>query len=66
MEQDKFNSEPNFIKAGLYYIKQFENTRKQFFWQKYFASEILKNTGNYYYKKGNLERAINEYEKVLK
>jgi hypothetical protein len=63
-DKEKFNSEPNFIRSGLYYMKYFENTRKQSFSQKYFASEALKNSGNYFYKKGNLEKAIIEYEKV--
>lgn len=63
--RQKFESQPIFIKAGLYYLNKYENVRKQSFIQKLIVSEHLKQNGNQFFKNGELEKASHEYEQSL-
>lgn len=64
-KRQKFESQPIFIKAGLFYLTKYENVRKQKFFQKFIVSEHLKQNGNAFFKAGEHEKAAHEYEQSL-
>lgn len=61
----KFESQPLFLKAGLYYLNKYENVRKQNFDQKFIVCEYLKQNGNTYFKNNEFDKAEHEYEQSL-
>ena len=63
--RQKFEAQPLFIKAGLYYLNKFSNVRTQSFIQRYIVSEYLKQSGNTFYKSNDLDKAAHEYEQSL-
>lgn len=60
----KFEVQPLFIKAGLYYLVKFSNVRRQGFYQRYAVSDHLKVKGNKLFKEEKVEEAAREYEQV--
>ncbi len=63
--RQKFESQPIFIKAGLFYLHKFENVRKQNFNQKIIVCEYLKENGNFSFKMMDFEKSCHSYEQSL-
>jgi len=63
--RQKFESQPQFVRAGLYYTNKYENVRNQNFNQKLIVSEYLKQSGNSHFKANEFEKAAHEYEQSL-
>ncbi|KAL4430467.1 hypothetical protein ABPG74_013317 [Tetrahymena malaccensis] len=64
-QRKKFESKPSFIRAGLYYFQKFQEMHHQQIQQKYFASELLKISGNQKFKNQEYESACALYEQAL-
>ncbi|EAR84044.1 tetratricopeptide repeat protein (macronuclear) [Tetrahymena thermophila SB210] len=64
-QRKKFESKPQFIRAGLYYFQKFQEMHHQQIQQKYFASELLKISGNQKFKNQEYEQACVLYEQAL-
>jgi hypothetical protein len=61
----KFEKLPMFLKAGVYYSQKLENVRKQDFFPKLFAFELIANEATQEYLNKNYDRACRKYEEVL-
>lgn len=64
-KRKKFESQPLFLKAGLYFLAKYDNVRKQGFYQRYAVSDHLKVRGNKLFKAESVELAAREYEQAL-
>ena len=62
----KFDALPSFLKSGLHYLYKFQNVRKQHFYPRYAACELMKLKGNKYYNRNKFDEAVKEYEQVIK
>ena len=65
-KRHNFESQPLFIKAGLFYLNKYQNVRTQNFNQKLIVFEILKSNGNVFFKNQEFQKAAHEYEQVIK
>ena len=63
-KRQKFEALPFFLKSGLHYLYKFENVRRQHFYPRYVACELMKLKGNKYYNQNRFEEATKEYEQV--
>lgn len=63
-KRKKFESQPLFIKAGLYNKDKYNSVRQQGFYQRFVASELLKLRGNKEFSSQNYEKAARIYEEV--
>ena len=63
--RQKFEAQPQFVKAGLYYLNKFESVRAQGFHQRFVVAEFLKQNGNNHFKANELDKAAHEYEQSL-
>ena len=63
--RQKFESQPVFLKAGLFYLAKFENVRSQTCAQRLIVAEYLKEKGNFYYKNHEFDKSAHEYEQAL-
>jgi len=63
-KRKKFDKLPSFIQAGLFLYDKLQNSRKQDFFPKMCAFEILRNDGNSLYKEEKFEEAARKYEEV--
>ena len=61
----ELNKKPRFIRNSLNFNEEFQNVRKQSFFQKYFACKLLKTKANEFFKHEKYEEAAIEYEKVI-
>jgi hypothetical protein len=55
---------PNFLKAGVYYSQKLESVRKQGFYPKLFAFELIRNDANNDFVNKNYDRACRKYEEA--
>lgn len=60
----KFEAQPVFIKAGLLLEKKYRSVRKQDFYQKIVAAELLKIQGTNAFNRQEFEKAARTYEQV--
>ena len=60
----KFEKLPAFLKAGVYYTTKLECTRKQDYYPRLFAYELLMKTANREYYQGEVQSACRKYEEV--
>jgi hypothetical protein len=63
-KRKKFEKLPMFLKAGVYYSQKLEQVRKQDFWLKIFAFELISNEASQEYLAKNYDRACRKYEEV--
>ena len=60
----KFERLPAFLKAGVYYTTKLEATRKQGYFQRLFAFQLIMKSANQEYHTGNASGACRKYEEV--
>lgn len=60
----KFEKLPAFLKAGVYYTTKLECTRKQDYYPRLFAYELLIKAANRDYYQGEVQSACRKYEEV--
>ena len=65
-KKKKFEKLPMFLKASVYYTAKQECVRKQDFYPKLFAFELLKKEANEEFLLQNYDRACRKFEEVTK
>lgn len=63
-KRQKYEVQPRFIKAGLFYQSKYANVRQHGVAQRISVCEILKSKGTKNFTKGLLEEATRDYEQV--
>jgi tetratricopeptide (TPR) repeat protein len=61
MQQERQNLHQKILEACLNHVPKYENVRRQGFFQKYCACELLKNEGNKHFNRHETSRAIECY-----
>ena len=64
-KRKKFESQPAFVKAGLYYQSKFKSVRYQNFYQRFVVSELLIAKGNTELSIGKYREAARNFEQVV-
>ena len=60
----KFERMPAFLKAGVYYTTKLEATRKQSYYPRLFAFQLIMKSANQEYHTGNVSSACRKYEEA--
>ena len=60
----KFERLPAFLKAGVYYTTKLEQVRKQSYYPRMFAWELIMKAANQEYHTGNVSSACRKYEEA--
>lgn len=63
-KRKKFDSQPVFVKAGLYYHSKYQAVRFQSFYQRFVVSEMLMAKGNDEFVRGKFQEAARNFEQV--
>ena len=63
-KRKNFESQPAFIKAGLYYLLKFRSVRCQNFYQKFVVSELLATKARHDLSSGKHREAARNLEQV--
>mmetsp|Transcript_10588 Transcript_10588/g.10667 ORF Transcript_10588/g.10667 Transcript_10588/m.10667 type:complete len:101 (+) Transcript_10588:125-427(+) len=64
LKKKKFELLPSFLKAGVYYTTKLETVRKQDYYQRVFAFELIRNEANNDFARRNFDRACRKYEEA--
>ncbi len=64
-KRKKFDKLPSFVQAGLFLYEKLNNVRRQDFFPRLVAFDILKNEGNSLFAEGRYEEAARKYEEAL-